>query len=106
MLWIETMRKVIADGPQGERSSHRARRQARPDVRAPLSRLRARVAVVDIPTVEATALGDGAGLVAPVPNVGTGEYLSLRALGARDVVFGVGALRALRRDEREVARLW
>jgi len=29
-----------------------------------------------------------------------------RALGARDVVFGVGALRALRRDEREVARLW
>ena len=29
-----------------------------------------------------------------------------RALGARDVVFGAGALRALRRDERDVARLW
>jgi hypothetical protein len=29
-----------------------------------------------------------------------------RALGARDVVLGAGALRALRRDERDVARLW
>src|SRR5687768_394821 len=29
-----------------------------------------------------------------------------RALGARDAVFGAGTLRALRRDERDVARLW
>ena len=29
-----------------------------------------------------------------------------RALGARDAVFGAGALHALRRDEPDVARLW
>ena len=29
-----------------------------------------------------------------------------RALGARDAVLGAGTLRALRRDERDVARLW